>query len=78
MPFGLKGAPGAFQRLIRQEVLTGYIGKFCIVYLDDIIIYSRNIEDHLHHLALVLERLYIHHFTASLEKCQFLNTSRQL
>ena len=71
MPFGLKGAPGTFQRLMSQEVLTGYIGKFCIVYLDDIIIYSRNIEDHLHHLALVLERLHIHHLTASLEKCQF-------
>ena len=71
MPFGLEGAPGTFQRLMSQEVLTGYIGKFCIVYLDDIIIYSRNIEDHLHHLALVLERLHIHHLTASLEKYQF-------
>ena len=50
---------------------TGYIGKFCIVCLDDIIIYSRNIEDHLHHLALLLERLHIHHLTAFFEKCQF-------
>ena len=38
MPFGLKGAPGTFQRLMSQEVLTGYLGKFCIVYLDAIII----------------------------------------
>ena len=71
MPFGLKGAPGTFQRLMNQEVLTGYLGKFCTVYLDDIIVYSQNIEEHLQHLALVLERLRIHNLTASLEKCQF-------
>ena len=71
MPFGLKGAPGTFQRLMSQEVLTGYLGKFCIVYLDDIIIYSQDVKEHLHHLALVLERLRIHNLTASLEKCRF-------
>ena len=56
---------------MNQEVLTGYLEKFCIVYLDDIIIYSQNIEEHLQHLALMLERLRIHNLTGSLEKCQF-------
>lgn len=37
-----------------QEVLTGYIGKFCLVYLDDIIIYSNDYDEHFRHLALVL------------------------
>lgn len=71
MPFGLKGAPGTFQRLMSQEVLTGYIGRFCLVYLDDIIIYSHSYEEHLRHLALVLERLKIHTLTMSVEKCDF-------
>ena len=56
---------------MNQEVLTGYIRKFCIVYLDDIIIFSQNVEDHLHHLALVLQRLHIQNPTASLDKYQF-------
>ncbi|CAB0035442.1 unnamed protein product [Trichogramma brassicae] len=68
MPFGLKGAPGTFQRLISQEVLAGYMGDFCIGYLDDIIIHSKNYEEHLHHLSLVLERLSIHQLTCSPEK----------
>ncbi|KAL7291542.1 hypothetical protein TKK_0014798 [Trichogramma kaykai] len=51
MPFGLKGAPGTFQRLMTQEVLTKYLGKFCLVYLDDIIVYSKSYEDHLYHLS---------------------------
>ncbi|KAL7291774.1 hypothetical protein TKK_0014559 [Trichogramma kaykai] len=68
MPFGLKGAPGTFQRLMAQEVLTGYLGKFCICYLDDIIIHSKTYEEHLHHLSLVLERLSIHNLTCCPEK----------
>ncbi|CAB0040090.1 unnamed protein product [Trichogramma brassicae] len=68
MPFGLKGAPGTFQRLMTQEVLTKYLGKFCLVYLDDIIVYSKNYEDHLYHLSLVLERLSIHKLTCCPEK----------
>ncbi|CAB0041804.1 unnamed protein product [Trichogramma brassicae] len=68
MPFGLKGAPGTFQRLMAQEVLSGYMGKFCIGYLDDIIIHSKTYEEHLYHLALVLERLSIHNLTCSPEK----------
>uniref|UniRef100_A0ABD2WCX6 RNA-directed DNA polymerase n=1 Tax=Trichogramma kaykai TaxID=54128 RepID=A0ABD2WCX6_9HYME len=68
MPFGLKGAPGTFQRLMTQEVLTKYLGKFCLVYLDDIIVYSKSYEDHLYHLSLVLERLSIHKLTCCPEK----------
>ncbi|XP_025833815.1 uncharacterized protein LOC112905482 [Agrilus planipennis] len=40
MPFGLKGTPATFQRTMGQEVLTGYLRKFCLVYLDDIIVLS--------------------------------------
>lgn len=69
MPFGLKGAPGTFQRLMSQEVLANYIGKFCVVYLDDIIIFSKSWEDHLRHLGLVLESLAAHQLTCAPEKC---------
>ena len=71
MPFGIKGAPKTFQTLMSQEVLTGYLNVFCIVYLDDIIVYSRSWEQHLRHLALVLKRLSLHDLTAALEKCRF-------
>ncbi|CAB0043274.1 unnamed protein product [Trichogramma brassicae] len=68
MPFGLKGAPGTFQRLMSQEVLSGYLNKFCIVYLDDIIIYSKDWSSHLEHLARVLERLSVHKLRCASDK----------
>ena len=71
MPFGLKNAPGTFQYFMSQEVLLGYIEKFCVVYLDDIIVYSQTVEEHLQHLTLVFERLTIHGLTCSLPKCHF-------
>lgn len=69
MPFGLKNAPSTFQRLMNQ-VLSGLINKVCIVYLDDIVIFSATWEDHLQGLRLVLERLQMHQLKCNLEKCQ--------
>jgi Reverse transcriptase (RNA-dependent DNA polymerase) len=54
VPFGLAGAPPMFQSLI-NEVLRPYLDKFCLVYVDDILIYSRNEKDYLEHIRLVLE-----------------------
>lgn len=70
MPFGLMNAPSTFQRLM-QDVLTGLLRQCCLVYLDDIVVYSRSWDEHLRHLDLVLERLQQHNLVASLEKCQF-------
>ncbi|XP_030750260.1 uncharacterized protein LOC115878045 [Sitophilus oryzae] len=70
MPFDLRNAPGAFQRLMTNEVLCGYLNNFDEVYLDDIIIYSPNLETHTYHLRLVYERLRIHGLRISPEKCQ--------
>ena len=75
MPFGLKGAPGTFQRLMSEEVLIGYIRQFCLVYLDDVIIYSQSWEDHVRHLHLVLERFSQHGLQLSPEKCRIGRTS---
>lgn len=71
MPFGLKNAPITFQCLMSQVVLRGYINKFCIVYLDDIIVYSRTWKEHLYHLALIFERLQLHGLTCVIKKCTF-------
>lgn len=75
MPFGLKNAPGTFQRLMAQEVLSEYLRHFVLVYLDDIIVYSTNPEEHLYHLRLVFERLEQYGLKCSAEKCTFGRTS---
>ena len=56
MPFGLTNAPSTFQRLM-SLVLSGLCWKMCLVYLDDIIIFSQTVEEHLQRLAEVLRRL---------------------
>lgn len=58
-----------------QIVLRGYINKFCIVDLDDIIVYSQTWKEHLYHLALIFERLELHGLTCALKKCIFGQTN---
>lgn len=70
MPFGLQNATESFQWLMSQEVLVGYINRFCLVYLDNIV-YSKGPKDHLHHLRLIVERLQQHGLRCHLKKCDF-------
>ncbi len=56
MPFGLKGVPITFQRLM-TKVLEPYLYEFVMVYLDDIIIFSQTMDEHIQHMRKVLEAL---------------------
>ena len=74
MPFGLCNAPSTFQRLM-ELVLAGLHWSTCLVYLDDIIIYSRTIDEHLKHLGEVLERLRLAGLKLKPSKCYLLQKS---
>ena len=59
MPFGITNAPATFCNLM-NDVLNEYIDQFVVVYLDDILIYSKTLEDHLLHLRKVFSQLKEH------------------
>ncbi|KAL0293482.1 UNVERIFIED_CONTAM: Transposon Tf2-12 polyprotein [Sesamum radiatum] len=70
MPFGLTNAPATFCTLMNQ-VLHGFLDEFVVVYLDDIVIYSRTLAEHVEHLRQVLARLREYELYAKVSKCSF-------
>jgi len=70
VPFGLTNDPYNFMSLMNSE-LRPYLDKFFIMFIDDILVYSKNEEEHVEHLAALLRLLREHQFYAKLSKCSF-------
>ena len=70
MPFGLTNALAAYMNLI-NNVFDPYLDKFVVVFIDDILVYSKSDEEHDQHLRLVLETLRKEKLYAKFSKCQF-------
>jgi hypothetical protein len=72
LPFGLTNAPATFMHLM-QQVFRPHLDDFVIVFLDDILIYSKTAEEHRQHLRQVLQLLRQHRLFGKLSKCDFWN-----
>lgn len=71
MPFGLKNAPSSFQRVM-DNVLRDLIGKDCLVYIDDIVVYSVSLQEHLEKLTRVFNKLRQANLKIQLDKSHFM------
>lgn len=74
MPFGLCNSPSTFQRLM-EVVLSGLQWKHCMVYIDDIIVFSSTFDGHVKHLTEVLQRINKAGLKLKLSKCKFAQPS---
>lgn len=71
MPFGLKNAPATFQRLMNQ-ILRDYINKTCVVYLDDILIFSTSLKEHIKAIRDIFDILESINLKIQIDKCSFM------
>ncbi len=70
MPFGLSNSPAVFQALV-NDVLRDMVDQFIYVYLDDILIFSSSLQEHVQHVRQVLQRLLENGLFVKAEKCDF-------
>lgn len=72
MPFGLKNAPATFQRMM-DEILRDYLYKFCFVYMDDVVIFSKSLSEHLDHIRIIFKKFREVNLKIQLDKSEFLS-----
>lgn len=77
MPFGLVNGPATFQRIM-DEILQPYLWKFVVVYLDDIIVFSKNIYEHRKHLKLVQNLLNEKGLVLNHKKCEYMKEKLEI
>ena len=70
MSFGLTNAPAYFMNLM-NKIFMDELDKFVVVFIDDILIYSKSVQEHEQHLRVVLEKLRVHRLYAKFSKCEF-------
>jgi len=70
IPFGLTNAPATFQSIMNQ-IFASLLRKHVLVFMDDVLIYSKSLEEHVLHLTQVFQILDNHHFLVKLSKCEF-------
>ena len=70
MPFGLTNAPAAFMDLLHM-VFQPYLDQFVVVFIDEILVYSKSVDEHEGHLRIVLQTLRNHQLYAKFSKCEF-------
>ncbi|MBW0556187.1 hypothetical protein O181_095902 [Austropuccinia psidii MF-1] len=70
VPFGLTNAPASFQNLV-NDIFADFLDVFVVVYLDDIMVFSSSEEEHVKHVASVLQRLRDNNLFAKASKCVF-------
>src|SRR5271163_792015 len=73
MPFGLTNTPATFI-ILMNDIFKKYLDQFVVIYLDDILIYSKTKEEYLKHVRLVLKKLKEHHLYGKMSKCEFIKT----
>jgi hypothetical protein len=70
MPFGLCNAPGTFQSYINKSVLD-YLDIFCTAYLDNVLVYSKDLKNYIKYTLKMLQRLLDHGLHIDIDKCEF-------
>ena len=70
LPFCLTNVPSTFMTLM-HNIFQPYLDKFVLIFIDDILIYSKNQEEHKEHLRIVLQTLGENHLYAKITKCEF-------
>lgn len=71
LPYGLKNGPSTFQRVM-DNILKEYLHKSCFVYMDDVIVFSKSLQEHLSHLKQIFSKFRQFNLKVQLEKCEFL------